>query len=152
MSSRFCAVKRQAAQSRHELRGLKDVVEPGVELVRGGGVVLEAGVVVAGGGFDGFLGFGGGGEEAPGVVGRDQLVAGAAEEELGAGDGGDLLDRFVAVAAEQADGEQRWCSRSSVDRIARRGGLTRVCLGEGRNGIVRFVRMEVEQFEASRRA
>ena len=47
---------------------------------------------------------------------------------------------------------ERWrCSRSSVDRIARRAGLTRVCLSEGRNGMVRFVRKEVEQFEASRR-
>lgn len=46
----------------------------------------------------------------------------------------------------------RWCcSRSSVDRIARRAGLTRLCLGEGRNGIVRFMRKEVEAYEASRR-
>jgi hypothetical protein len=30
---------------------------------------------------------------------------------------------------------QRWrCVRSSVDRIARRAGLTRTCPGEGRNG------------------
>jgi hypothetical protein len=47
----------------------------------------------------------------------------------------------------------RWrCSRSSVDRIARRAGLTRLCLGEGRNGIVRFIRKEVEMFETSRLA
>lgn len=47
----------------------------------------------------------------------------------------------------------RWrCSRSSVDRIARRAGLTRLCLGEGRNGIVRFIRKEVEAFETSRLA
>ena len=46
----------------------------------------------------------------------------------------------------------RWrCSRSSVDRIARRAGLTRVLLGAGRHGIVRFDRKEVEAFEASRR-
>lgn len=46
---------------------------------------------------------------------------------------------------------QRWqCSRSSVDRIARRAGLTRVCLGEGKNGIVRFIRAEVERYETSR--
>lgn len=45
----------------------------------------------------------------------------------------------------------RWqCSRSSVDRIARRAGLTRTCLGEGRNGIVRFVRKEVYDYERSR--
>ena len=46
----------------------------------------------------------------------------------------------------------RWCcSRSSVDRIARRAGLTRLCLGEGKNGIVRYVREEVEAYEANRR-
>ena len=46
----------------------------------------------------------------------------------------------------------RWCcARSSVDRIARRAGLTRYCLGEGKNGIVRFSREEVEAYEASRR-
>jgi hypothetical protein len=49
--------------------------------------------------------------------------------------------------------QERWrCSRSSVDRIARRAGLTRLCLGEGRNGIVRYKRKEVEAFEAKRQA
>jgi hypothetical protein len=49
--------------------------------------------------------------------------------------------------------QDRWrCSRSSVDRIARRAGLTRLCLGEGRNGIVRYSRKEVEALEAERRA
>ena len=48
---------------------------------------------------------------------------------------------------------ERWrCSRSSVDRIARRAGLSRVCLGEGRNGIVRYLREEVHAYEQSRRA
>lgn len=47
---------------------------------------------------------------------------------------------------------ERWCcSRSSVDRIARRAGLTRICLGEGKNGIVRYDRKEVLVYEASRR-
>ena len=47
---------------------------------------------------------------------------------------------------------QRWrCSRSSVDRIARRAAFTRFMLGEGRNGMVRYVRREVEEFEGSRR-
>jgi hypothetical protein len=46
----------------------------------------------------------------------------------------------------------RWrCSRSSVDRIARSAGLTRLCLGTGRAGIVRFIRKEVEAFENTRR-
>jgi hypothetical protein len=49
--------------------------------------------------------------------------------------------------------QERWrCSRSSVDRIARRAGLTRLCLGEGRNGIVRYSRKEVEAFEIKRQA
>lgn len=49
--------------------------------------------------------------------------------------------------------QERWrCSLSSVDRIARRAGLTRLCLGEGRNGIVRYSRKEVEALEAKRRA
>lgn len=47
----------------------------------------------------------------------------------------------------------RWrCSRSSVDRIAQRANLTRVCLGGGRNGIVRYLKKEVEAYEASRQA
>jgi hypothetical protein len=47
---------------------------------------------------------------------------------------------------------ERWrCSRSSVDRIARRAGLSRFCLGDGRNGMVRFSREEVEAYEAGRR-
>lgn len=47
---------------------------------------------------------------------------------------------------------QRWkCSRSSVDRFARRAGLTRLCLGEGSNGTVRYVREEVIAYETTRR-
>jgi len=47
----------------------------------------------------------------------------------------------------------RWrCSRSTVDRIAHRAGFRRVCLGEGRNGIVRYLLSEVEAFEAARRS
>ena len=45
----------------------------------------------------------------------------------------------------------RWrCSRPTVARIAERAGLRRFCLGEGRNGIVRYLRKEVEAYEASR--
>lgn len=45
----------------------------------------------------------------------------------------------------------RWCvSRSQIDVIARRAGFSRVCLGEGRNGAVRFLREETEAFEQSR--
>ncbi len=46
---------------------------------------------------------------------------------------------------------ERWrCARSSVDRIARRAGLRRVCLGGGIRGMVRDLREEVEQYEHSR--
>lgn len=48
---------------------------------------------------------------------------------------------------------ERWrCARSSVDRIAARAGLRRVCLGKGRNGMVRYLREEVERYEQSRLA
>lgn len=47
----------------------------------------------------------------------------------------------------------RWqCARSSVDRIAKRVGLTRMYLGKGRSGMVRYIREEVEAFENTRRA
>ena len=47
---------------------------------------------------------------------------------------------------------ERWqCSRSSVDRIARRNGFTRICLGDGENGMVRYMREEVIAYEANRR-
>lgn len=47
---------------------------------------------------------------------------------------------------------ERWrCARSSVDRIARRAGFTRECLGDGRNGMVRYLREEVVAYEESRR-
>lgn len=46
---------------------------------------------------------------------------------------------------------ERWrCARSSVDRIATRAGLKRLYLGQGKNGIVRYIRKEVEAYEASR--
>ena len=47
---------------------------------------------------------------------------------------------------------ERWaCARSSVKRIAERAGLSRFYLGEGRNGIVRYLRKEIEEFELSRK-
>ena len=47
---------------------------------------------------------------------------------------------------------ERWrCARSSADRIARLADLTRLCLGEDKNGIVRYVKREVEAYEPSRR-
>lgn len=48
----------------------------------------------------------------------------------------------------------RWqCSKSSVDRIARRAGFTRVHLGHcGPNGMLRYPRAEVLAYEASRQS
>ena len=35
---------------------------------------------------------------------------------------------------------ERWqCSRSTVDRIARRADLSRLCIGEGKNGSIRYL-------------
>ena len=46
---------------------------------------------------------------------------------------------------------ERWrCSRSSVDRIARREELTGVYIGEGKNGNIRYIREEVEAYEKSK--
>ncbi len=45
----------------------------------------------------------------------------------------------------------RWhCSRSSVDRIARKNGLSALYLGYGKNGMVRYIREEVIAYEKSR--
>lgn len=45
----------------------------------------------------------------------------------------------------------RWCcARSSVDRIARKAGFTRMCLGHGKNGAIRYLRDEVILFEKKR--
>jgi hypothetical protein len=47
----------------------------------------------------------------------------------------------------------RWqCSRSQVDRIARREKLTRLMLGRGRNGMVRYVFSEVLLLEEKAKA
>jgi hypothetical protein len=37
-----------------------------------------------------------------------------------------------------------------VQRIATRAGLSRLYLGEGKNGIVRYLRKEIEAYEAQR--
>lgn len=47
----------------------------------------------------------------------------------------------------------RWqCSRSSVNRVARRAGLKRYIFGAGRNGMVRYRRKEVVEYESKRQA
>lgn len=60
-----------------------------------------------------------------------------------------LLDLPAFISAREI--LKRWgCGRSTVDRIARRQKFTRVQLGEGKNGMVRYLRKEVEAYEASR--
>ncbi len=45
----------------------------------------------------------------------------------------------------------RWqCSRSQVPRIAERLGLRKLLPGRGKNGMVRYLREEVEHAEKSR--
>jgi len=67
--------------------------------------------------------------------------------------------RGVAMALETAPSPylspkelaRRWrCGRSTVDRIAERERLTRLCLGEGRNGVIRYLLEEVETLERDR--
>lgn len=42
----------------------------------------------------------------------------------------------------------RWrCARSTVDRITEREGMSRLYLGKGANGMVRYFRAEVIAFE-----
>jgi hypothetical protein len=46
---------------------------------------------------------------------------------------------------------ERWrCGRSTVDRIAERERFTKLYLGCGKNGIVRFLWREVVTYEQSR--
>ncbi len=46
----------------------------------------------------------------------------------------------------------RWrCFRTQVDRIAKEARFTRVVLGKKKNGIVRYLKKEVEAYERSRR-
>jgi hypothetical protein len=72
------------------------------------------------------------------------LLAGLSQVSCGPGVGGEECGIARRESAE------RWqCSRSSVDRIARRAGLTRLCLGK--NGIVRYIGEEVIAYEQSRR-
>jgi hypothetical protein len=46
----------------------------------------------------------------------------------------------------------RWkCARSTADRIVSRAGLTKLFLGDGKNGMVRYLKDEVAAYEQSRR-
>lgn len=46
---------------------------------------------------------------------------------------------------------KRWdCSRSSVDRVAENAKFRRFILGSGRNGNIRYLLADVEEFERKR--
>ena len=62
------------------------------------------------------------------------------------------LGRHSATYLSPKDLAGRWrCSRTTAQRIAERAGLTRLYLGTGKNGIVRYIRLEVEAYEESRK-
>jgi hypothetical protein len=47
---------------------------------------------------------------------------------------------------------KRWqCARPGADRSRGASGLTRLCLGDGASGMVRYIRQEVIAYEQSRR-
>jgi len=67
------------------------------------------------------------------------------------GDAGNQNQTGASPFLSPKDLAERWrCARSTVDRIARRAGLKRLCIGEGKNGMIRYLRKEVETYEASR--
>ena len=46
----------------------------------------------------------------------------------------------------------RWdCSPTSAQRIAKKAGIARYCLGDGRNGMVRYRLTEIQTYEEQRR-
>lgn len=61
-----------------------------------------------------------------------------------------VLDRPEYIAPKEI--AQRWrCGRSTVDRVAARNKFTKFCFGVGKNGMVRYLRKEVEAYEQTRR-
>ena len=47
---------------------------------------------------------------------------------------------------------ERWdCSPTTAQRIAKNAGMAKYCLGEGRNGMVRYLLSEIESYETQRR-
>lgn len=46
----------------------------------------------------------------------------------------------------------RWdCSPTSAQRIAKKAGIARYCLGDGKNGMVRYRLTEIQAYEEQRR-
>ena len=68
------------------------------------------------------------------------------QDGLGGAAGGDK--RFLSPR-QLAD---RWdCSPTTAQRIAKNAGIAKYCLGEGKNGTVRYLLGEVEAYEEKRR-
>ncbi len=64
---------------------------------------------------------------------------------------GQASDSTLYVAPRRL--AERWdCSRTTAQRIADRAGITKVYLGEGRNGTVRYRLDEIQAYEEARRA
>lgn len=60
----------------------------------------------------------------------------------------DSAERSFSPYISPRELARRWrCGRSTVDRIAERERLTRLCLGQGRNGVIRYRLAEVEALE-----
>ena len=63
-----------------------------------------------------------------------------------------VAERDIDVYLSPRELAARWkCARSTADRIVTQAGLTKVLLGEGKNGMVRYLRAEVAAYETSRR-
>jgi hypothetical protein len=53
--------------------------------------------------------------------------------------------------APREPAKRRQCVRPGADRSRGASGLMRVCLGDGKNAVVRYIREEVIAYEQSRR-
>jgi hypothetical protein len=68
------------------------------------------------------------------------------------GEASNVAERDIDIYLSPRELAARWkCARSTADRIVTQAGLTKVLLGEGKNGMVRYLRAEVAAYETSRR-
>jgi len=78
---------------------------------------------------------------------RNAIDFGGNEQASASRNASELSD-FETALLSPAELARHWrVSRSTVDRVTRREGLSRICLGTGRNGTLRFKRSEVEEME-----
>ena len=75
-------------------------------------------------------------------------VSSQTEKRLEQADVGDVAKRFLSPRQMA----ERWdCSPTTAQRIAKNAGIAKYCLGEGKNGMVRYLLSEVETYEEERR-